>query len=76
MITAVKNKVIQSISEEVGRSLMKGCSHSIFTFFNQNMRHSRGILVKCERSESPTGPKEWRSPDAKLKRVGKAQMSR
>ena len=55
---------------------MTGCSHSIFIFLNENIRrHSRGILVKCERSESPPGPKEWRSPDAELKREGKAQMS-
>jgi len=56
---------------------MKGCSCSIFMFLNENTRrHSRGILVKRERSESPTGPKEWRTPHAELKREGKAQMSR
>lgn len=55
---------------------MKGCSHSISIFLNENMRrHSRGRLVKCERNESPTGPKERRRADAELKREGKAQMS-
>lgn len=77
MITAVKNKVIQRTSEEAGRNLMKGCSHSIFMFLNKNMRrHNRGIFVKPERSESPTGSRDWRSLNAELERRGKAQMCR
>lgn len=39
-------------------------------------RHNRGIFVKPERSESPTGSKEWRSLNAELERKGKAQMCR
>lgn len=77
MITAVKNKVIQRTSEEAGRNLMKGCSHFIFMFLNKNMRrHNRGIFVKPERSESPTGSRDWRSLNAELERRGKAQMCR
>lgn len=72
-----KKKINQRISEEVGRGLMSGRSHPIFLFLNENMRrHSRGLLVKCEKSEPPMGLKKRRSRDAELKKEVKAQMSR
>lgn len=48
-------------------NLMKRCRWSIFMFLNKR-RYNRIALVKPERSERHTGPKECRSPNDELER--------